>query len=84
MNIKAMMGAEMMTDCPMVREALRHSPARIATYSKPEDSDPRGAHHAKHLGEHQVAQSKFLAEARPLYLGGGFAGHGRSMMPQRI
>ena len=35
MNIRAMMGAEMMTDCPMVRDALRHSPARMATYSKP-------------------------------------------------
>ena len=34
-NISAMMGAEIITDCPMVRPALRDSPARIATYSNP-------------------------------------------------
>ena len=38
MNIRAMMGAEIMTDWPMVRDAPRHSPARIATYSKPESA----------------------------------------------
>src|SRR5579883_3450675 len=35
MNMSAMMGAEMTTDCPIVREVLRHSPARMATYSNP-------------------------------------------------
>ena len=35
MNISEMMGAEIMTDCPTVRAALRHSPAMMATYSKP-------------------------------------------------
>ena len=35
MNITAITGAEISTDCPMVRAALRHSPARIATYSNP-------------------------------------------------
>ena len=35
MNITAITGAEITTDCPMVRAAPRHSPARIATYSKP-------------------------------------------------
>ena len=34
MNITAITGAEMTTDCRTVRAALRHSPARIATYSK--------------------------------------------------
>lgn len=31
----ALAGAEIATDCPTVRAALRHSPARIATYSNP-------------------------------------------------
>src|ERR1051326_9088183 len=35
MNISAMIGAEITTDCPMVRAALRDSPARMATYSNP-------------------------------------------------
>ena len=35
MNISEMMGAEIITDWPMVRAALRHSPAMMATYSKP-------------------------------------------------
>ena len=35
MNIRQITGAEIVTDCPMVRAALRHSPARIATYSNP-------------------------------------------------
>src|SRR6185312_3839643 len=35
MNISAMMGAEIATDRPMVRAGLRHSPARMATYSNP-------------------------------------------------
>ena len=35
MNISAIMGAEIITDWPMVRAALRHSPAMMATYSKP-------------------------------------------------
>ena len=34
-NMSAITGAEKSTDCPMVRAALRHSPARMATYSKP-------------------------------------------------
>ncbi len=33
--MRQMIGAEIITDCPMVRAALRVSPARIATYSKP-------------------------------------------------
>ena len=35
MNIRAMMGAASTTDRPMVRAGCRHSPARMATYSKP-------------------------------------------------
>src|SRR6266478_6213989 len=38
MNIKAMIGAEMITDRLILRAGARHSPARIAMYSKPESA----------------------------------------------
>ena len=34
-NIWQITGAEKSTDCPIVRPALGHSPAMMATYSKP-------------------------------------------------
>ena len=39
MNISAMIGAEIMTERLMFRAGARHSPARMAMYSKP-DSAP--------------------------------------------
>src|SRR5713226_9411999 len=39
MNISAMIGAEIQTERLMLRAGARHSPARIAIYSKP-DSAP--------------------------------------------
>src|SRR5712691_744439 len=38
MNISAMMGAEIQTERAMLRAGARHSPARIAMYSKPESA----------------------------------------------
>src|SRR5262249_11734787 len=35
MNMSAMIGAAMITDRPMLRAGVRHSPARMATYSNP-------------------------------------------------
>ena len=35
MNISAMIGAAMITERPMLRAGVLHSPARMATYSKP-------------------------------------------------
>ena len=39
MNISAMIGAEIITERLMLRAGARHSPARMAMYSKP-DSAP--------------------------------------------
>src|SRR6266571_8795579 len=38
MNMTAMIGAEIKTDRLMLRAGARHSPARIAMYSKPESA----------------------------------------------
>src|SRR5882724_5086879 len=38
MNIRAMIGAEIITERLILRAGARHSPARIAMYSKPESA----------------------------------------------
>src|SRR6266478_6756559 len=50
-NISAMMGAEMITERLILRAGARHSPARIAMYSKPESAPTASLLHTLMLYE---------------------------------